>query len=585
MKPNIYIIAFFMATTVTYSQVGIGNETPRGMLDVNDNPNGNATMGLVLPYTNNPAQLQNPQTGEPSTVPGTFAFDRTNDCAKFIKNDSTWSDCISTTSSRSGSSGSSSRAGEGIFTPLRFQSIDQGASSSNFVIGLSVDGKVFAWGGFGSSGAYLAFGGGDPSRVDTSVRTPRRITNIPGDPVIIKAIRTSEAVMMLSEEGKVYALGNNPSNQFGSIRLTQGIPVEVTLPSGETEATDIAALPPIQVTFIVGESGKAYYSGRIVYPGFTNDNVTEYTEIPFPNGTDNLSPSFTYTKVFSIPTPAGGGGEGLKVFLEGNDGNYYAAGENTYGGLGDGITPTPNPESPSVPNPRTFVRVTSPPVRVNFPDGTKIEKFTLDDVNRATVALAEDGNAYFMGRLGSSGPTFNNKYQNAPIADSDTTRINSLVDNTRSRVTYYTSTPLLIAKPEGVSSFIDMEYHSTTRGQLFAVADNDSVYIHSMLSLSVSGTMLGSPTDVKTTDASASNTWQIKSDYLSTLNLQSLNTFHNRAFGLDKEGKAYFWGYGNRFPRGGGRGIAGTLAGHNENYLIPTELVDGMLDPENPAPR
>ena len=73
---------------------GIGNTEPRGILEVNDNPDGNATAGLVLPHTNNPAQLINPQTGEVSEIPGTIAYDSQADCIKFIKMDETWSDCI-----------------------------------------------------------------------------------------------------------------------------------------------------------------------------------------------------------------------------------------------------------------------------------------------------------------------------------------------------------------------------------------------------------------------------------------------------------------------------------------------------------
>ena len=91
------ILLFFIASLLTtgiYAQVGIGNESPRGLLDVNDNQNGDASTGLVLPHTNNPAQLQNPQTGEASDVPGTIAYDSEEDCIKFIKNDNTWSDCI-----------------------------------------------------------------------------------------------------------------------------------------------------------------------------------------------------------------------------------------------------------------------------------------------------------------------------------------------------------------------------------------------------------------------------------------------------------------------------------------------------------
>ena len=61
MKPLIFTTALFIVTAM-YAQVGVGNETPRGMLDVNDNPSGNATMGLVLPHADDVTTLENPET-------------------------------------------------------------------------------------------------------------------------------------------------------------------------------------------------------------------------------------------------------------------------------------------------------------------------------------------------------------------------------------------------------------------------------------------------------------------------------------------------------------------------------------------
>ena len=85
----------FLTATNIYSQVGIGNEAPRGLLDVNDNPDGNATAGLVLPHTADVTTLQNPADNDAtSTIVGTIAFDSGMDCIRFIKNDNTWSGCI-----------------------------------------------------------------------------------------------------------------------------------------------------------------------------------------------------------------------------------------------------------------------------------------------------------------------------------------------------------------------------------------------------------------------------------------------------------------------------------------------------------
>ena len=91
---NINTLCLILVTTSIYTQVGIGNITPRGLIDVNDTINGNASAGFVLPHTDNPAQLENPQTNAPSQIAGTIAFDKTDDCIKFIKNDGTWSECI-----------------------------------------------------------------------------------------------------------------------------------------------------------------------------------------------------------------------------------------------------------------------------------------------------------------------------------------------------------------------------------------------------------------------------------------------------------------------------------------------------------
>ena len=86
----------FLTATNIYSQVGIGNEAPRGLLDVNDNPDGNATAGLVLPHAADVTTIQNPaESNAASTIPGTIAYDSGMDCIRFIRNNNTWSGCIS----------------------------------------------------------------------------------------------------------------------------------------------------------------------------------------------------------------------------------------------------------------------------------------------------------------------------------------------------------------------------------------------------------------------------------------------------------------------------------------------------------
>ena len=89
-----FSLVIFLSSTII-AQVGIGNKNPRGLLDVNNNQSGNTTNGLVLPHSNDVSTIINPVTNENSDVSGTIAFDITNDCIKFIKNDGTWSECLS----------------------------------------------------------------------------------------------------------------------------------------------------------------------------------------------------------------------------------------------------------------------------------------------------------------------------------------------------------------------------------------------------------------------------------------------------------------------------------------------------------
>ena len=52
------------------AQVGLGNHDPRGLVDLNDNQNGNATSGFVIPVTSTVTTLINPVDNKTSEVPG-----------------------------------------------------------------------------------------------------------------------------------------------------------------------------------------------------------------------------------------------------------------------------------------------------------------------------------------------------------------------------------------------------------------------------------------------------------------------------------------------------------------------------------
>ena len=94
-KKNLFSIALFCIIHISYTQVGVGNINPRGLLDLNDNQNGDATAGLVIPHADDVTTLINPESGQISNTAGTIAFDSSLDCIRLIRNDGNWTGCLS----------------------------------------------------------------------------------------------------------------------------------------------------------------------------------------------------------------------------------------------------------------------------------------------------------------------------------------------------------------------------------------------------------------------------------------------------------------------------------------------------------
>jgi len=78
------IVTFFLLALplFLFSQVGIGTTNPRGALDIND-PNGTNKHGLILPTTEDPSTITNPQPNATSVVAGTIIFDSKEKCIKY----------------------------------------------------------------------------------------------------------------------------------------------------------------------------------------------------------------------------------------------------------------------------------------------------------------------------------------------------------------------------------------------------------------------------------------------------------------------------------------------------------------------
>ena len=287
------------------------------------------------------------------------------------------------------------------------------------VVGLSTSGRVYAWGGVSQFFTENA-----------SEDTPRRII-IPNDELITKVVHSQVGVLMLSENGKLFVVAANASNGFGGSSGGRTTAVEITLPNGETSVTDIASNDPGRSTignviFIIGNSGRAYFSGQTFYSSTGNQSVTEsstaFTQMPFPAGVT------AYRKVFA------GQESRSRVFYEADNGKYYAFGPRLTGSLGNGL---PISEL-------TAFRYTQTPTEVLFPSDTEIIKMIFE--NNSVVSLDSNGNAYIMGQIGGFGT--NQRFRYGPVADTHTGEIEELSSN------FYSSTPLPLAKPEGVNGFI-----------------------------------------------------------------------------------------------------------------------------------
>ncbi|MDR1652285.1 MAG: hypothetical protein LBS01_01290 [Prevotellaceae bacterium] len=91
IKYIIFSIACLFAATA-HAQVGIGNENPRGVLDVNNPAGYGNTSGVVLPVVKSISAVRLPSALGDATT-GTVVFDSTANCIR-LKRLNGWTDCL-----------------------------------------------------------------------------------------------------------------------------------------------------------------------------------------------------------------------------------------------------------------------------------------------------------------------------------------------------------------------------------------------------------------------------------------------------------------------------------------------------------
>lgn len=94
LKNHLSIIAYLLLFSISFAQVGVFNDKPRGALDINyeNETDYTSPYGLVLP-TNDEANIVTPQGDASTVVPGTMIFDNVDDCVK-VRLQAAWSECL-----------------------------------------------------------------------------------------------------------------------------------------------------------------------------------------------------------------------------------------------------------------------------------------------------------------------------------------------------------------------------------------------------------------------------------------------------------------------------------------------------------
>ena len=571
MKPLIFTTALFIVTAM-YAQVGVGNETPRGMLDINDNPSGNATMGLVLPHADDVTTLENPETDAASEVSGTTAFDMTNDCIKFIKNDNTWSECLATggptTGGGQGLGASFSNLFSDVKTDLRFTSTTADPNNSS-ALAISTDKNLYGWGR--DNNTYIRCYRKPKSRSNKTLRTPFRINDPNFNGKVEKVVAYQEAYKVLTDDGKIWQWGNRNKGHFGdnptgtqnsSNGLTTA--VELALPAGATRFVDLET-GGVARTMVVTDDGKAYYIGATL--GAAPD-ATSLTEIAKPTGVPS---DFRYERIWA-------GHNANFLFLRGTNGKVYGTGrisnasrilfgnDNIPSGA---LIPITNPFNHSQTNPTQSAGI----IEVKFPAGIgTIEKIDFFYAANQSTALALDSNGDIYG-WGRQGRTLSPgvEIEIFKVRPEDESKIETISSNK------VVKEPVKVAFPEGKTGFRDMVVVNDATAYL---TDDGSFYLLGNPSAAIGGFTGIVPFFENTLD-----------DYIETpvTNGFNFNKIIKPSQGsflyLTPEGEALGLGSSDHHQAGGITGInfARTdLVPTSASLTIPTPIMDVQRDPYNP---
>ncbi len=182
-------------------------------------------------------------------------------------------------------------------------------------LALGNNGAVYAW-GLNNAGQL---GNGTTTNSETLVRV-----KLPGGVTATQIACGVDHSLALGSDGNVYAWGDNAYGELGNGTNTNSdVPMKVSFPSGFVPAKIYAYA---YNNYVVGTDGSVYAWGANGQGQFGLGNTANQltpVKIPLPSGV---------TKCLGMY-----GGYYFAI-MQGNDGNLYGCGFNTYGQLGDGTT-------------------------------------------------------------------------------------------------------------------------------------------------------------------------------------------------------------------------------------------------------
>lgn len=453
MNKLLFCLTVLGMYTTTYSQVGIGTVSPdqSSVLEVESN-----NKGFLPPRLANNTDVSNPATG-------LLIYNESTNCLEVnvgTPSSPNWT-CLSSSNS-GGGSGSSS--GFGIFpwkTSLRFDKAELMNSGSYYAI--SEDKNLFMGGHIESYSSIHEFNGDIAKSYD--LKSPKFMDYSDFNGKVEKVEATHGSYAVLTTDKKVFMWGYQGGNQIGNGYTASGgsifslashitTPEELPLPAGETEFLDIFK-PTIQRIFFVCNSGKAYFRGNKILGLAPLDGI-EFGQIAFPSTVDQST--FKYTKIV--------GGSSNSIYLEGNNGKYYAGALSLHSSLRS-IGASSVPYSTTPPGYYKDIRLSTNIYEMEFPAGTgAISKMEGINGQGIYTALGVDGRAYAWGRLtygtGSTGHYVVSSTA-LPTTGSPTS-------------TQYQNTPILLDFPPGETSFKDISSDGATF-RTFYLGGSGKVYM------------------------------------------------------------------------------------------------------------